>query len=197
MQTALLILSPLDTAPLHAQPAADLAIFLKNQGVARVDLTADSHYSAPQAHGGYAVGAFTDVARNMAWLMNSVVGATRMYDLPAAFDRAQSPSAASLLNVAHNCLRHVAGPRDGAPDRRDVRSLAIVFYAAIHSGRYDKLVFPHLSSRAQTALFVLGNNLRGLDTGQPYGRPIHLDTMRNKIFDLCGIRAAPANTPLN
>lgn len=195
MSNILLVLSPLDSGTLHTQTAAELAISLKNQGAIRVDLTADSHYSEGQSHGNYAVSSFTYAASNVAQIMGTVIGESRMYDLPAAMDRSVVPTPGSLLQVSLNCLRATVGENHNL-DRADARALAVVFYAAIHAGQYDRVMFPRMSDRAQKALFIIGHNLRGLDTGQ-YGRPIHLTNMRQRIFDLCGVRGAPKGQRLN
>jgi|GEM_PF-4142680 len=192
MSSALLILSPLDTGPLHAKPAAELAITLKDQGVKRVDLTADSHYSTAQSHGCYAVTPFTRAVHHVAEVMGQVIGATRMYDLPAAFDRALEPPSQTFDLIARLCLERLTGDHT----RRDARELAMIFYATVHAGQYDHLVFPHMSRRAQHALFVIAHNLRDKETGL-YGHPIRLDRIRKLVFTQGRIETAPVNATIN
>jgi hypothetical protein len=74
---------------------------------------------------------------------------------------------------------------------RDAHDLAILFYAANCGISYERLAFPHLSPRAVNALYVLGNNIRGLETNT-YGRPILLMNIRRKMADKCGELYKPA-----
>jgi hypothetical protein len=118
--------------------------------------------------------------------MKQVVGACDVLNLNAAMDNLPREYVQELTDSGYKCIHRTDGIRNVSMDTRDAQSLALVFYTAMHNiQNYDRLVFPHMSARAQKALLTLGHNIRGLSV-EMYGRPILLMNLRHKIADANG-----------